>query len=78
MEYERAIIPRSAMLIDTARKHGDNGVVGGVETCLTRDQEVRPFMSNAEVMAMCSELYAIFNCGCGPHWDAGHLVYRWK
>jgi hypothetical protein len=68
------------MLIDTARKHGDNGVVEGVETCLTRDQEVRPFMmSNAEVMAMYSELYAISNYGCGPHWDAGHLVvYRWK
>ena len=78
-EFERAIIPQSAMLIDTARKHGDNGVEEGVETCLTRDPEVRPFMmSNAEAMAMYSELYAISNYGCGPHWDAGHLVYRWK
>jgi salicylate hydroxylase len=56
-EYERARIPRSSMLIDTARKHGDNRVVEGVEACLTRNQEVRAFMSNAEVMAMYSELY---------------------
>ena len=57
MEYERARIPRSTMLIDTARKHGDNRVVEGVEACLTRNQEVRAFMSNVEVMAMYSELY---------------------
>lgn len=56
-EYERARIPRSSMLIDTARKHGDNRVVEGVEACLTRNQEVRAFMSNVEVMAMYSELY---------------------
>jgi salicylate hydroxylase len=56
-EYERARIPRSSMLIDTARKHGDNRVVEGVEACLTRNQEVRSFMSNVEVMAMYSELY---------------------
>ena len=56
-EYERARIPRSSMLIDTARKHGDNRVVEGVEACLARNQGVRAFMSNAEVMAMYSELY---------------------
>jgi salicylate hydroxylase len=56
-EYERARIPRSSMLIDTARKHGDNRVVEGVEACLTRNQGVRAFMSNVEVMAMYSELY---------------------
>ena len=56
-EYERARIPRSSMLIDTARKHGDNRVVEGIEACLTRNQEVRSFMSNVEVMAMYSELY---------------------
>lgn len=56
-EYERARIPRSTMLIDTARKHGDNRVVEGVEACLERNQDVRAFMSNVEVMAMYSELY---------------------
>lgn len=56
-EYERARIPRSSMLIDNARNHGDNRVVEGVEACLTRNQEVRAFMSNVEVMAMYSELY---------------------
>ena len=63
------------MLIDTARKHGDNRVVEGVEACLTRNQEVRAFMSNADVMAMYSELY-------GDLVESGHtvmgqgLVYR--
>jgi salicylate hydroxylase len=56
-EYERARIPRSTMLIDTARKHGDNRVMEGVEACLTRNQQVRAFMSNVDVMAMYSELY---------------------
>jgi salicylate hydroxylase len=57
MEYERARIPRSTMLIDTARKHGDNRVMEGVDACLRRNQEVRAFMSNADVMSMYSELY---------------------
>lgn len=56
-EYERACIPRSTMLIDTARKHGDNRVMEGIEACLARNQDVRAFMSNVEVMAMYSELY---------------------
>ena len=56
-EYERARIPRSTMLIDTARNHGDNRVAEGVEACLTRNQQVRAFMSNVDVMAMYSELY---------------------
>ena len=56
-EYERARIPRSTMLIDTARKHGDNRVVDGVAACLTRNQQLRAFMSNPDVMAMYSALY---------------------
>ena len=56
-EYERARIPRSTMLINTARKQGENRVVEGVQACLTRNQEVRDFMSNEEVMAMYAELY---------------------
>ncbi|SRR5258707_4269111 len=56
-EYEQACIPRSTMLIDTARKHGEDRVMEGVEACLARNQEVRAFMSNEEVMAVYSELY---------------------
>ena len=56
-EYEWARIPRSTMLIDTARKQGENRVVEGVDACLARNQEVRAFMSNEEVIAMYSELY---------------------
>jgi 2-polyprenyl-6-methoxyphenol hydroxylase-like FAD-dependent oxidoreductase len=56
-EYEQARIPRSTMLIDTARKHGEDRVLEGVESCLARNQEVRAFMSNEEVMAVYSELY---------------------
>jgi salicylate hydroxylase len=56
-EYERARIPRSTMLIDTAQKQGENRVVEGVQACLARNQEVRAFMSNEEVMAMYAELY---------------------
>ena len=56
-EYERARIPRSTMLIDTARQQGENRVVEGVQACLARNQEVRAFMSNEEVMAMYAELY---------------------
>jgi salicylate hydroxylase len=56
-EYERARIPRSTMLIDTARKQGENRVVEGVQACLARNQEVRAFMSDKEVVAMYAELY---------------------
>ena len=56
-EYEQARIPRSTMLINTARKQGENRVVEGVQACLARNQEVRDFMSNEEVMAMYAELY---------------------
>jgi salicylate hydroxylase len=68
-KYEQARILPSTMMINTARKQGDNRVVEGVEACLTRNQEVRAFMfmSNAEVMAMYSELY-------GDLVEAGHTV----
>jgi salicylate hydroxylase len=56
-EYERARIPRSTMLINSARKQGENRVVEGVQACLARNQEVRAFMSNEEVVAMFAELY---------------------
>ncbi|KAH9994461.1 hypothetical protein BJV77DRAFT_994926 [Russula vinacea] len=56
-EYERARIPRSTMLIDIAQKQGENRVVEGVEACLARNQDVRAFMSNEEVVAMYAELY---------------------
>jgi hypothetical protein len=45
------------MLIDTAQKQGENRVVEGVQACLARNQEVRAFMSNEEVMAMYAELF---------------------
>ena len=66
-EYERARIPRSTMLIDTARKQGDNRVIEGVEACLTRNQQVCAFISNADVMAMYSELY-------GDLVEEGHTI----
>ena len=47
------------MLIDTARKQSDNRVIEGVEACLTRNQEVRTFISNVDVTAMYSELYGV-------------------
>ncbi|KAI0248089.1 hypothetical protein BJV78DRAFT_1276678 [Lactifluus subvellereus] len=37
-KYEQARIPRSMMLIDTARKQGESRVVEGVEACLARNQ----------------------------------------
>jgi hypothetical protein len=45
------------MLIDTAQNQGENRVVEGVEACLARNQQVRAFMSNKEVVAMYAELY---------------------
>jgi len=56
-EYERARIPRSTMLIETARKQGENRVVEGVEACLARNRQVRAFMSDEGVMALYAELY---------------------
>ena len=45
------------MLIDTAQNQGENRVVEGVGACLARNQQVRAFMSNKEVVAMYAELY---------------------
>jgi salicylate hydroxylase len=56
-EYERARIPRSTMLIETARKQGESRVVEGVEACLARNRQVRAFMSDEGVMALYAELY---------------------
>jgi len=56
-KYEQARIPRSMMLIDTARRQGKTRVVDGVEACLARNQDVRAFMSDEGVMALYAELY---------------------
>jgi len=56
-KYERVRIPRSMMLIDTARRQGRNRVMEGVEECLARNRDVRTFMSDEGVMALYAELY---------------------
>jgi len=56
-KYEQARIPRSMMLIDTARKQGESRVVEGIEACLARNQGVRAFMSDEGVMALYAGLY---------------------
>ncbi|KAI0271689.1 hypothetical protein BC834DRAFT_456367 [Gloeopeniophorella convolvens] len=57
IEYERARMPRSAMLIDFARRQGDSRVLEGVEACLERNRGVRAFMEDEGVMALYAELY---------------------
>ena len=66
------------MLINTARKSGDNRAVKGVEACLMRNQEVRVSMTYAEVIAMYhSELYGDLVEAGRTHYDGvGHSVYR--
>jgi len=59
-KYEQVRIPRSMMLIDTARKQGESRVVGGIEACLARNQGVRAFMSDEGVMALYAGLYGDF------------------
>jgi salicylate hydroxylase len=56
-EYEQTRIPRTTMLIETARKQGENRVVEGVEACLVRNQQVRAFMSDEGVMTLYAGLY---------------------
>ncbi|KAI0294790.1 FAD/NAD-P-binding domain-containing protein [Russula brevipes] len=56
-QYERARIPRSTMLIDTARKQGESRVAEGVEACLARNEGVRAFMSDEGVMATSAHIH---------------------
>ena len=45
------------MLIATARKQGEGRVMDGVEACLARNQKVRAFMADKDVMALFAKLY---------------------
>jgi salicylate hydroxylase len=56
-EYEQARIPRSSMLIEMARKQGESRVVESIEACLVRNQQVRAFMLDEDVMSLYAELY---------------------
>ena len=49
-EYEKSRIPRTAALVEEARKQGDLRVASGVEECKKRNQIYREMWADEEVV----------------------------